>query len=590
MILDKSYALLSFNERVLSQGTPDPNGDYSYSDLKKLLFFNKVFISNIREMFSKGLYKSKYDKYLMTLMRQYHSNINFIINTINQQYRADSKSNTTTHKSSSSPIITNNIRIEMKLEVERVIHSQMISNHDSDMKKLFRSVTTSGLYFVGKKDDEFNMGFIDAKHSIFSSPITCNFNTGKLHCKTDRAIIAWMENFNTDVSSMYITTYMNSDKIALIECSAKPVYIPKGVTWIPNSYQYIDDIDQILNILSPETPVEKSPEFKPIRIEEVWDHDILIEYPRDTFDEFLQFLAQSIRSDVYVDEIDITLYRIGSDPTLFYLLTEAAKKGIAVYANVELCASGEDINQFWFEELKKSGVNVYAYKTGELKVHSKLALIKFTNNKMMCHIGTGNYHTKTTSQYTDLSLITVNQEICESVMSIFDILKGNITDVSFDSDNVLVTQYNARKSLSELILAEAAKGKDGLIIIKCNSLSDDSIINDLQTADDAGCTIRLIVRGICTWVPNNFSDRIIIKSVIWDKLEHSRVYAFGKVDPDIYIGSLDLVTSKLDKRIETMVRIHEPEIAMDIIRYLNRYITTTDGSWMMMQDGTYCQL
>lgn len=585
MTLDKSYSLLSFNERVLTQGKVDPNEDYSYSDLKKLLFFNKVFISNIREMFSKGLYKSKYDKYLMTLMTQYHSNISCILNIINN-YHTGAKAS----RKATTPTITSNVRIEMKLEVEKVIHSQMISTRNADVKKLFNAVTNSGLYFISKNGNEFNMGFIDPKHSIFASPIGCNLSSGRIYCKTDKAIMEWLKNFNDDVSSMYITTYMNSDKIALIECSSKPGYIPKGVTWIPNSYQYIDDIEQILNILSPETPVEKSPDFKPIRIEEVWDHDILIEYPRDTFDEFLQFIAQTIRSDVYVDEIDITLYRIGSDPTLFYLLTEAAKKGIAVHANVELCASGEDINQFWFEELKRSGVNVYAYKTGELKVHSKLALIKFANNKMMCHIGTGNYHTKTTSQYTDLSLITVDQEICESVMTIFDILKGNIVDMPFCDDTVLVTQYNAREALSGLILSEAAKGKDGLIIIKCNSLSDDDIIDDLQTAADAGCTIRLIVRGICTWVPNEITDNITIKSVIWDKLEHSRVFAFGKVDPDIYIGSLDLVTSKLDKRIETMVRIQEPEIAMDIIRYLNRYITTTDGSWKMMQDGTYLKL
>lgn len=574
MIIDKTYSLLAFNDRVLTQGTPDINEDYGYSDLKKLLFFNKVFMSNIREMFSKGLFKSKYEQYLLKLISKYHSNISFIINTINNI---------------TNSIITNNIRIEMKLEIENVIHSQMIENCNHNIDNLFKEITNSGLYFLSTNKDDNTLGFIDQKHSIFTKPIGCNLNTGIKYCKTERAIIEWLKDFNSNVSAMYITTSIDSNKIALIEYSSKVTYIPKGVMWIPNAYPYLDDIEQILDILSSEPRVEKFGDFKPIRIEEVWDHDILIEYPRDTFDEFLQFIAQTIRSDVYVDEIDITLYRIGNDPTLFYLLTEATNKGIAVYVNIELCASGEQINQFWFKELKKFGVNVYAYKTGELKVHSKLALIKFANNTMMCHIGTGNYHTKTTSQYTDLSLITVDHDICESVMTIFDILKGNANNAKFSQDNVLVTQYNAREALSKLILAEAAKGKDGLIIIKCNSLSDNSIINNLQAAADAGCTIRLIIRGICTWVPDKFNDNIMIKSVIWDKLEHSRVYSFGKVDPNIYIGSLDLVTSKLDKRIETMVKIKQPEIAMNIIRYLNRYINATGYSWLMQPDGTYLQ-
>ena len=127
----------------------------------------------------------------------------------------------------------------------------------------------------------------------------------------------------------------------------------------------------------------------------IWNHfcDQLGERnnsPKDTFNEFLQFISQTIRDDIYVSDLYITLYRIGDDPAIFNILTKAVEHGVQVHANIELCASGEFINQFWLVKLRNAGVDVHAYQCGHLKVHAKLALIKYKHGRMICHICTGN--------------------------------------------------------------------------------------------------------------------------------------------------------------------------------------------------------
>jgi len=264
-------------------------------------------------------------------------------------------------------------------------------------------------------------------------------------------------------------------------------------------------------------------------------------------------------------------------------LREAVNNGKDVRVNIELCASGEYINEMWMSEMKRVGIKVTTYAYNTLKVHSKLTLIKFSNGRRISQIGTGNYNYTTTSQYTDLSLVTSNDDICDQVEKVFKMFDGH--DVSFNK-NLLVTRYNARSELVRLIDEEADKGIDGFISIKCNSLDDYEIINHLDLAAKMGCTIDLIIRGVCTWIPEQLGVNVTIKSVIWDKLEHSRVYCFNRYNPSIYIGSLDLTTKKIEKRIETMVKINDPEIMIKICRYLNRYINNGDG-WLLTSTGDY---
>ena len=260
-------------------------------------------------------------------------------------------------------------------------------------------------------------------------------------------------------------------------------------------------------------------------------------------------------------------------------------RGVDVRVNIELCASGETINTLWMDEMIRVGINVTTYGFQEIKVHSKLTLIKFDNGRSICQIGTGNYHSKTTSQYTDLSLVTADESICRQVESVFGILCEEET-VEFGHD-LLVTPYNFRREIIKLIDREGNKGKDGYISFKCNSLDDEEISKRLKDASSKGCKMDLIVRGVCTFIPDEIGRNVRVKSIVWDKLEHSRVYCFGNENPTIYMGSLDLVTKKIDQRIETLVRIKDPDVMIRIINYLNSYITNTKKSWLMTRSGMY---
>ena len=338
----------------------------------------------------------------------------------------------------------------------------------------------------------------------------------------------------------------------------------------------------IMDEISGYIPEKKEQQsFEISKAVDVMNRDQLIEYPLDSFNDYLEFLnAAANHPDV--TEIKVCLYRIGKDPAILNTIEKAVKRGVKIHVNIELRASGEDINYDWMKKFQEIGCIVTTYGYGELKVHCKLTLVKFINGKSVVQIGTGNYHTKTTTQYTDLSLVTSNDDICRQVDKVFSILKGkHIKDTVFTS-KLLVTRYNAREKLVKLIRSQA--NPDGYICFKCNALDDDEIISELNRAAVKGCTMELIIRGVCTWVPQ--VENVRVRSIVWDKLEHSRVYCFGKTNPKVYIGSLDLVTHKLDKRIETLVKITNLRILLQVVKYLNRYITTSIG-YTLGPDGRY---
>jgi len=365
----------------------------------------------------------------------------------------------------------------------------------------------------------------------------------------------------------------------------------KFITEDLNKFYNIDisgcsDISSMISIVEKYLPVKKEEQqwFRPSRYFDIFMRDQLIEYPLDSFRDYLSFLEEAANNKD-VTEIKLCLYRIGKDPAIFDIINNAVERGVKVHVNIELCASGEDINYEWMQKFESIGCSVTAYGYERLKVHCKLTLVKFINGKSVAQIGTGNYHTKTTTQYTDLSLVTADDSICHQVDKVFSILKGKrIKDTVFNS-NFLVTRYNARKALLKLIKSQSHA--DGYICFKCNALDDNEIIEALYKAASKGCTMDLIIRGVCTWLPDwNMFMNVHIKSIVWDKLEHSRVYCFGKKNPDIYIGSLDLVTHKIDKRIETLVKVRDPQILIKVAKYLNRYITSQKG-YVMNIYGKY---
>lgn len=457
-------SLMEFNSRVLTQGTPQEKIQYTAADINELLFFNRVFLTNTEEMFTKHDTDAILDEYA-DLVRSYIDNIKNIVDRFQQI------------------VPTTKIEIGDRL----------------------------------------------------------NYN---------------------------------------LEGVQSPEALLKFVQ------EQVPFIDSIKEAVAPSIEVSKKERQKrrAPTLAEVFQKDFLAEYPNDSFDEYLMLLQQAIDFPG-TQAIYITLYRIGSDPSIFNILRAAVQRGIKVFVNIELFASGETINQEWMKKMKKVGITVRTYAAGKLKVHCKLTLIEFVNGRSIVQIGTGNYHTKTTSQYTDLSLVTSDEKITKCVKRVFKVLDDHESQTF--TKNLLVTRYNARYQLCKLIDEEGIKGYQGYITMKCNALDDDEIIEHLEMAADNGCRMNLIIRGACTFVPNYPDNRVTIRSVVWDKLEHSRVYSFGVIDPVVYIGSLDLITRKLDRRIETLVRVRDPDIILQVTQYMNRYITNHKNSWIQQPSGIY---
>ena len=569
------YSLMQFNKRVLGQGFVDPDKKYSIEDLKKLLFFNKIFLSNMEEVFEKYDTFSIIDDYIECI-KQYASNINLIINKFMKITPC---------------IITNKDSFEKRFATEIRIKHDLINRKFRSIYDVNYQFNSNQLYFISRfKNGNILISTIDPSKDIFDNPISCNNGKFILYWLTDDCIRDFIKRrYNVEETIVIKPSISNSDNtITKVEYNGNSIFMKQinsifgNVLILQNPFLLVKNID---NIISPYCPSEEiKQDVRTFDINKLFTQDQLIEYPSDSFASYINFL-QCAFSTGKVKTIYMTLYRVGNNPKLYYFIKNAIAHGIKVIINIELCASNEDINYMWLKEFRDIGAKIITYQSGKTKVHCKATLIEFDDNRSLIQIGTGNYHTNTTEQYTDLSLITSNENLCSAVKKLFIVLENDI-DMKF-TDNLLVTRFNAREVLYKLIDAEGNKGKDGYITIKCNSLDDDEVIDHLDKAAINGCNINIIVRSVCTWLPDQLNYNVTIKSIIWDKLEHSRVFAFGNENPIIYIGSLDLVTHKLDNRIETMIKIKDPNIEVKLVQYLNRYITSIRESWRLTNSGTY---
>ena len=567
-LISEVCSLMMFQERVLKKGTPSAS-NYSMEELSNLLDFNDIFLNNTDEMFTKYDCSSVAKDYVK-LLNLYIKNISFIIY---QMMRINSD-NMFTYESSFEKRMKEVLSIRKRFSISNM--------NIKDINKLY-----DGIYFISIND--IHMSCIEVDKSLYENI----FHDGNIYWKTDDCILDYFNNFyNGSFIAIKITT--KDDHITKIEYNGdKEVimkllpYIDDSVLVVSNVFLFIGDIKLMMKSFIGNNTKSVVSEIKHLEALDIIDHDELIEYPLDSFANYLDFLLSAV-DNPETKEINLTLYRIGSNPAIFNILRKAINKGIDVNVNIELEASGEWINELWADEMAKSGINVYTYKTGKLKVHSKLTLVIFINGTMIAQIGTGNYHTETTSQYTDLSLITADQDICKMIYSVFDMFKNESDKCKLNKDFIVTGTKNTNIDILTKLIDEQSKlGKEGYICFKCNSLSDNDIIEHLNNAALNGCSIDLIVRGICTWVPR--CNNVTIRSIVWNKLEHSRVYSFNRKNPIIYIGSLDLVTNKINKRIETLVRVKDPRITIQLCKYLNRYLTDNNNSWIMQKDGSYAK-
>ncbi|HEU0192729.1 MAG TPA: RNA degradosome polyphosphate kinase [Streptosporangiaceae bacterium] len=330
--------------------------------------------------------------------------------------------------------------------------------------------------------------------------------------------------------------------------------------------------------------------FTPIR-----EHDILVHHPYDSFTTSVQRFIESAADDPHVLAIKQTLYRTSGDSPIVDALIDAAEAGKQVVVLVEIKARfDERANITWARKLEEAGCHV-VYGFVGLKTHCKLSLIVREESdgsiRRYCHIGTGNYNPKTARIYEDFGLLTADPEIAEDVTDLFNHLTGYSRQISYRQ--LLVAPHTLRSGLVLRIEREVEHlraGRPARIRLKCNSLVDEVIIDALYRAAQAGVPIDIWVRGICALRPGipSLSQTIRVRSILGRFLEHSRVFAFERGgDPEVWIGSADLMHRNLDRRIEALVRVGDRAHRADLIQLLDRAMDEGTASWWLEGDGVW---
>lgn len=334
-----------------------------------------------------------------------------------------------------------------------------------------------------------------------------------------------------------------------------------------------------------------SVDLKLSMMEQIEKKDILLSYPYESMKPFLKLLEEAAQ-DENVVSIKMTLYRVAERSQIVESLIEAAENGKEVVVLVELRARFDEANNIEMSKrLEEAGCQIL-YGLGDYKVHSKLCLITKKNEKMeqsyITQIGTGNYNEKTARLYTDLSVMTANQGIGAEAATVFAALqKGETVD---QAEQLMVAPKCLQNKVIENIDAEIAKGKDGYIGIKINSLTDKALIEKLVEASQVGVKIELIIRGICCLKPGvvGFTENIRVVSIVGRFLEHSRIYIFGSDSKrTVYIASADFMTRNTLKRVEVALPILDEDIKQRIIDMFNLQFSDDEKGKEQDSNGVY---
>jgi polyphosphate kinase len=324
------------------------------------------------------------------------------------------------------------------------------------------------------------------------------------------------------------------------------------------------------------------------------ERDLIVHYPYDSFGATVErFVAQAV-DDPGVLAIKMTVYRTSPDSSLIPSLITAAERGKQAVCMVEVKARfDERRNIGWARALEEAGAHVVHGLPG-LKTHAKALLIVRREGSGVRHyvqVGTGNYNAKTARIYEDFGLFTTDPDIAADVAEVFNLLTGYARPRSFRK--VLVSPTHSRQGLVDEIekTVEAAQsGKDVLIRLKMNALTDPALIETLYQASQAGVPIEINVRGICCLVPGieGVSENIKVVSVVGRFLEHTRVYSFRRgEEKKILMGSADLMGRNLDHRVELIVPVEDPAVQEEIEDTLERCFADDSFAWDLASDGTW---
>ncbi len=332
----------------------------------------------------------------------------------------------------------------------------------------------------------------------------------------------------------------------------------------------------------------------PSMIDEVRKKDILLRYPFESMEPLIKLLNECAdRKDCIA--IKITIYRLADHSRIVEALKRASENGIDVTVVIELCARFDEENNLYFAgQLHEAGCNII-YGMENYKVHSKIISIVFSDEdggiSYITHLGTGNYNESTAKQYTDLNIITADRAIGEDGAAFFR--NVSISNVDGEYSRLQIAPKYFKQKILECLdneIAKAKAGKKGLFIGKMNSLTDKVIIDKLIEASCAGVKIKLIIRGICCFLPGKAgkTENISVISIVGRFLEHSRIYCFGEGKERVmYISSADLMTRNTDRRVEIATPVLDKDIENEIYKMLEIMLSDNVNARRLLPDGTY---
>jgi polyphosphate kinase len=335
---------------------------------------------------------------------------------------------------------------------------------------------------------------------------------------------------------------------------------------------------------------------------EIRRKDVLVHHPYHSFDRTVQAFVDRAATDEDVLAIKLAIYRTARDSAVVESLIEAARNGKQVAVMVELKARFDEENNLrWVRRLEEEGIHV-AYGTIGLKAHAKVALVVREEPdagtgrevRLYSHVGTGNYHAETAKLYTDLGVLTADREVGADLARVFNYFTGH--SMSEDYRELLVAPGNMRDRFTDLVRREAEHAREGepaRIVAKMNSLEDPGMVAELYRASQAGVDVDLVVRGICRLRPGveGVSENVTVRSVVGRFLEHSRVFRFENAgDPEFYVGSADWMTRNLDRRVEVVAPVRDPDHRAELQVVLDVLLRDDRRAWRMDADGCYEQL
>jgi polyphosphate kinase len=321
--------------------------------------------------------------------------------------------------------------------------------------------------------------------------------------------------------------------------------------------------------------------------------DVLVHHPYDSFSTSVQRFIEQAAADPQVLAIKQTLYRTSGDSPIINALIDAAEAGKQVVALVEIKARfDEQANIKWARQLEQAGVHV-VYGLVGLKTHCKTCLVvrrEGSSIRRYCHIGTGNYNPKTARLYEDVGLFTAAPDIGADLTDLFNTLTGYSRKKEYR--NILVAPHGIRSGIIERINGEIDRFLQGdtraRVQLKANALVDEQVIDALYRASQNGVPVEVVVRGICALRPGmpGVSENIVVRSILGQFLEHSRVLHFGAQD-EYWIGSADMMHRNLDRRVEVMVQVRDHRLTTELGDVFASALDPRTRCWELRSDGSW---